>query len=217
MSSFHNVVQGTPAWFQLRAGVITASRFADAVSVFTRKSGDKGPGDPTAAADKYAYEVAFERISGQPYGEPVKAWTLERGHELEPKARMHYEVKTGNLASEAGIVLTEDRLFGYSTDGLIDEDGLIEIKCPVDTIKIMEMLTTHDVSEYMHQIQGGMWITGRAYCDFVQYVPALEPVGKALYYRRIKRDDNFIDDMVGKLLAFERRVSHFENLLRTAA
>lgn len=213
---FVNCLQGSEEWLQARCAAITASRISDAISVLTRKSGDKNPGDPTAASDKYAYEVAFERISQEPYGEPINAWTLRRGHELEPHARMAYEKRTGNLASESGVILTDDRKFGYSSDGLVDDDGLIEIKCPVDTVKIMEMLTTFDVSEYMHQMQLGMWITGRKYCDFIQYVPALEKVGKALFYKRVKRDDNFIDDMVARLMHFERRVSHVESMLRAA-
>lgn len=212
-----NCIQGSEEWLRARCAAITASRAADAISVLTRKSGDKNPGDPTAASDKYAYDLAFERISGVPYGEPIKAWTLERGHELEKMARMEYESRTGNLASESGVMLTDDRLFGYSTDGLVGDDGLIEIKCPVDSVKIMEMLTTCDVSEYMHQVQLGMFISGRQWCDFIQYVPALEPVGKDLFYLRVKRDDDFIDDMVAKLLQFEKRVTFFEQMLRQRA
>jgi exodeoxyribonuclease (lambda-induced) len=209
--------QGSQEWLNARCAAITASRAADAISVLSRKSGDKNPGDPTAASDKYAYDLAFERISGVPYGEPVKAWTLERGHELEKLARLEYEARTGNLASESGVMLTDDRLFGYSTDGLVGDDGLIEIKCPVDSVKIMDMLTTFDVSEYMHQMQLGMFISGRKWCDFIQYVPALEHVGKDLFYKRVMRDDDFIDDMVAKLLTFEKRVTAYEQMLRQQA
>ncbi|MEI7296652.1 lambda exonuclease family protein [Paraburkholderia tropica] len=208
-------VQGSDLWLQSRSGVITASRISDAISVLQRKSGSKNPGDPTSDSDKYAYEVAFERISGKPYGAPIKAWTLDRGHELEPIARMLYEERTGNLAMESGIVLSDDRKFGYSTDGFLNDDrGIIEIKCPVDTVKIMDMLTTGDTSEYDHQIQFGLFLTGRAYCDFIQYVPALESVGRDLYVKRIERDEEFIEDMVAKVLTFEKRVTAYESLLR---
>jgi exodeoxyribonuclease (lambda-induced) len=211
-------VQGSEQWLQARSGVITASRVADAISVLSRKSGLKSPGDPTEASDKYAYEVAFERISGVPYGAPIKAYTLERGHTLEPIARMLYEERTGNLAMESGIVLSDDRKFGYSTDGFLNDDrGIIEIKCPVDTVKIMDMLTTGDTSEYDHQIQFGLFLTGRAYCDFIQYVPALESVGRDLYVKRIERNEEFIEDMVAKVLTFEKRVSAYESLLRKQA
>lgn len=206
--------QGSDEWLAARAGAITASCFSDAIAKLSRTSGERKAGDPTTASDKYAFDIAIERISGKPYGEPIKAWTLERGHELEVLARMEYESRTGNLASESGVVLTDDRVFGYSTDGLIGEDGLIEIKCPVDSLKIATMLRTGDVSEYMHQMQGGMWLTGRKYCDFIMYVPDLKAVNKDLYVKRIARDDNFIDAMVSELMAFAKKVSDFEMILR---
>ncbi len=214
--------QGTPEWLQARAGVITASKFADAISVLTRASSDKKAGDPTGASDKYAGDVAIERISGKPYGEPVNAWTLKRGHELEAMARPAYELKTGNIAEEAGIVKTDDGEFGYSTDGLVNPtydgdqiiscEGLIEIKCPVDSVKIRAMLETGDVSEYMHQMQGGMWITGAKWCDFIQYVPDLEAVGNDLLVLRVMRDEKFIEEMSAGLMKFRQRVADFKFL-----
>lgn len=207
-------LQGTPEWLQARAGVITASCFADAISKVSRVSGKRRPGDWSATSDKYAADLAIERISGKPYGEPPKTWVLNRGHELERLARLAYEARTSLMATETGIVLTDDRLFGYSTDGLVGADGLIEIKAPVDSLKIVEILETDDLSEYMHQMQGGMWITGRRWCDFIMYVPDLELAGRDLYVRRVMRDDDFIDAMVLELAAFARRVSDREYLFR---
>jgi hypothetical protein len=211
---FIECVQGTPEWLAARAGCITASNFADAISVLSRTSGSKRPGDPTDASDKYAGTVAIERISQRPYGEPPKAWVLDRGHELELIARVRYESRTGLLAEEAGVCKTDDDWFGYSTDGLVDTDGLIEIKCPIDANKIAQMFKTGDVSEYMHQIQGGLWITGRQWCDFIMFVPDLESVGNDLYIKRIHRDDNFIDDMVVQLLKFRSTVQMRESMFR---
>jgi hypothetical protein len=205
--------QGTAEWLQARAGAITASRYADAISKLTRASGDKKAGDWSGVSDRYAADIAIERISETPYGEPPKTWLLERGHELEDRARIAYEVRTGFLVEETGVVLTDDRKFGYSTDGM-PEDGLIEIKCPIDSIKIATMWKTGDVSEYIHQMQGGMWITGRKWCDFIMYVPDLAAVGKDLYVKRIHRDEKFIDAMVEELLAFDERVQDFEALFR---
>lgn len=205
--------QGTPEWLQARSGAVTASRFADAVSKLTRASGDKKAGDWSGVSDRYAADIAIERISGIPYGEPPKTWLLDRGHELEDLARIAYEARTGFLVEETGVVLTDDRKFGYSTDGMPD-DGLIEIKCPIDSIKIATMWRTGDVSEYMHQMQGGMWITGRNWCDFIMYVPDLASVGKDLYVKRIHRDDKFIDEMAEQLLAFDARVQGFEAMFR---
>lgn len=210
---FIECLQGSQEWHQARAGVITASCFADAISRMTRNSGRRKPGDPTAASDRYAADLAIERISGKPHGEPPKAWVLDRGHEMERLARMAYEARTGAMANEAGLVLTDDRLFGYSTDGFVGDDGLIEIKAPIDSLKIVEVMEG-DLTEYQHQMQGGMWITGRKWCDFIMCVPDLENAGKDLFVKRVMRNDEFIDAMVIELAAFARRVSDREFLFK---
>lgn len=207
--------QGTPEWHAARAGLCTASCFADAISVTSRASGTRKAGDPTAAAERYAADLAIERITGKPFGVPPKSWILDRGHELERLARMAYEGTRTSLVTvtEAGICI-DGNGFGYSTDGLVDDDGLIEIKCPIASDKILAMWKTGDVSEYIHQMQGGMWITGRRWCDFIMYVPDLACIGKDLFVKRINRDDNFIDAMVPQLARFQAMVGEFEKVLR---
>lgn len=212
--NFIQCPQGTESWFAARCGKITASCFADAISVCQKKSAARDPGDPTAVAERYAADLAIERISGQQHGEPPKAWVLDRGHEMEAAARRIYEGRTGAFVTEAGICVTDDGVFGYSTDGLVDDDGLIEIKAPIDSTKILAMWQSGDVSEYIHQMQGGMWITGRQWCDFIMYVPDLANVGKDLFVKRIYRDDVFIADMAARLAKFNDMVGLFEGVLR---
>lgn len=236
--------QGTPEWYAARAGKITASKFGDAISVLSRVSGAKVKGDPTDASDRYAAEVAIELISGTSWGEPIKPWVLERGHRLEPLARQAYELRTGNMAEEAGVCHTDDGCFGYSTDGLVNPvieivrealaaggegepqdvrhvnteviiatEGLIEVKCPVDALKITNIWANGDVSEYWEQMQGGMWITGAKWCDFVMYVPELKRSGKDCFIQRVVRDDLFIENMEQQLLKFADRVRQNAALL----
>lgn len=204
---FINCEQGTEDWHKARCGVITASKFRDALEVTAK-------GKPTSKSVLYAAQVALERISGAPCDEMFNSWQMKRGTELEPKARMEYEAATGNLATESGVVLTDDRLFGYSTDGELSDSGIIEIKCLASAIGVLEMWRDHDLSEYMHQIQGGLWITGRKYCDFVMYAPQLESVGKQLFTKRVDRDESFIEKMELDLLVFEREVSKNEAIFR---
>lgn len=211
---FIEAPQGSPEWYQARVGKITASCFADAVSTTSRASGKRKAGDMSAAAERYAADLAIERISGEPHGEPVKAWVLERGHEMETRARMLYEARTGAFITEAGICVSDDGIFGYSTDGLASDDGLIEIKAPIDSIKIMDMWRTGDTSEYDHQIQGGLWLTGRKWLDFIMFVPDLAKAGKDLYVKRIYRDETFIDKMVQQLADFDRLVNEYTAILR---
>lgn len=253
---FISAQQGTPEWLAARAGVITASCFADAISTIggldekqalyvklmlagadakaaLAEAGYKATptadavrralaGEvierPSDTAIRYADDLAIERISGKPYGIPAKTWLLDRGHELEGAARWRYEAQAlGQHVTEAGLCITEDGLFGYSTDGLVGDDGLIEIKCPIDSTKIRTMWQAGDVSEYMHQMQGGMWITGRKWCDFIMYAPDLESCGADMYVKRIHRDDLFIDAMAERLARFDSMVENAVAMFRTVA
>lgn len=184
--------------------------------IITRALAGEETERPSDTALRYAADLSIERVSGKPFGIPPKAAILDRGHELERRARMTYEDKNAAFVTESGICVLNDAPFGYSSDGLVGDDGLIEVKCPIDGTKILTMWQIGDVSEYMHQMQGGMWITGRKWCDFIMYVPDLAPVGKDLFVKRIFRDDNFIDDMVRRLARFQTIVGEYVRVLRPA-
>ena len=204
---FIDCEQGSQEWHAARAGAITASKVREALETLKN-------GQPSAKSATYAAQVAVEIVSGTPVDEGFNSWQMRRGVELEPDARMSYEARTGLLASESGVVLTDDRRFGYSTDGLVGDNGLIEIKCLVSAEKLIAMWDTGDLSEYMHQMQTGMWITGRQWCDFVMYAPQLAPVGKDLFLRRVPRDERFIEKMEDGLMEFMRRVDENVVILR---
>lgn len=219
MTILINEPQGSDAWLKSRSGVITASRFAEARMKLTRATKNGKAGDPAGKAIEYAWQVALERIAGEPVSPAFETWQMRRGTELEPEARMTYEAWTGLLASEKGLILTDDRAFGYSSDGQVGDDGLIEIKCPANCQKIGDIWTNPEAAadEYIDQIQGGMWITGRKWCDFIMYCPWLEPVGKELFRKRIERDDDYIAELERDLFAFRRLVDHYEATLRAEA
>lgn len=254
MSRFIECQQGTELWHSSRSGLITASRFADAISTVggldakqqkyvdavrdgasekeaaqvagykaapaseTIKRALRGESTVEASdiAKRYAADLAIEIVSGQQWGIPAKAWVLERGHIMEAEARRIYEARTGAFVTEAGICV-DDAGYGYSSDGLIESDGLMEVKAPIDSVKIMEMWRTGDTSEYDHQMQGGLWITNRKWIDFLMYVPSLASVGKDLYLKRIYRNEEFIDNMVTRLAKFHQLVQHNVAVLRAPA
>lgn len=199
--------QGTPEWHAARVGVITASRFRDACSRLAK-------GGMGSVALKYADDVALERVTGVATDPGFVTWQMKQGQEREPMARMLYEKRTGAWVEQAGIALTDDGRFGYSTDGFVGNDGAIEIKSPSSASTILTTWRDHDFSEYMHQIQGGLWLTGRKWVDYVMYVPALAVVGKELYVRRIERDEKFIEAMEVQLLEFMKYVDKSEAALR---
>ena len=171
-------------------------------------------GKPSDTAKAYAFRLAIERISGEPLDEGFETWQMRRGHELEPDARREHEIHSGHVVQRAGFVLTEDRLFGASADGLIGQDGGSEYKCLVSPERLRSVLIDGDDSEFMDQVQGSMWITGRRWWDFCLYCPALALIGKQLSQRRVERDDAYIETLVADLAEFEKLVSENEALLR---
>lgn len=203
--------QGTEAWHAARCGIPTASKFRDALDTL------KKDGRPTQASINYAHELAIERIAQYPVREVFESWQMRRGTEEEPYGRLQYEVDHGVAVQQAGICLTDERLFGYSTDGLVENNGLIEIKSLVAPVKLVALWRDGDLSEWMHQIQGGLWITGREWCDFICWAPQLRSVGKELYVKRVFRDERFITEMEVGLLAFNARVNEIEAELRKEA
>lgn len=174
-------------------------------------------GEPSPASARLAAELAIERITRKPYGDTFETFAMRRGKEQEQFARMRYEERFGVLVDEEGVILTDDRLFGASVDGLVGHDGGIECKVPLDLNKVIHILRTGDISEYWHQIQGCMWITGRKWWDFIMGVPDLAVLnnGNELYVQRVMRDDNFIEEMELGLLKFAGRVQQLETFFRT--
>ena len=214
-----NHEQGSEDWLAARCGVITASRFSDARKKLSKASGDRKAGEPHGDAVRYAWLVAIETIAGQPLDDSFVTYAMRRGRDLEPQARAVYEKRTGAWVDEVSLVLTDDRRFGYSADGFRDDDGLIEVKCPLSAEKIGQVWASPETAhlEYIDQINGGLWITGRKYCDLIVYCPWLAPVGKDLFVKRIHRDEAAIEALESDLIGFMRLVDENLSILRAPA
>ena len=205
MKMLNSFEQGSPEWKQARAGKVTASRAKDARDRL--KSGA-----PSGKQIAYACQVALERVSGAPADMTFENWQMREGHVQEPIARAAYERRTGNLVDEVGAFATDDDLFLYSPDGLIDGDGLLEVKTLFSPERIMTIVGNGDVSDFVDQCMFGLWLTGRQWIDLVVWVPSLEH----LTIKRIDRDEDYIEAMETDLMAFSRLVTQYENTLRTA-
>lgn len=173
-------------------------------------------GDWSDVAKDYAFRLAIERISGEPLDEGYQTWAMARGHELEPAARAAHEFAADVTVEPCGLVLTDDRAFGASADGFIGEDGGAEYKCLVAPDRLRAVLLENDLSEFEDQMQGGMWITGRKFWHFALYCPALASIGKDLWWREWKRDDEYIERMEADLIEFKALVDRNEAALRAA-
>lgn len=203
--------QGSPEWHRARAGVITASMFVE-----VRKRLKSGPnkGDHTSAAHNYAFKLAMERISGEPMdmGE-FETYAMRRGHELEPEARLLHEERLGTMIQHAGFIVSDCGRFGASADGLINDDGGSEYKCLMAPDKIRPVLLDNDLSDYMDQIQGCMWISGREWWHYGLYCPFLKQVGLELTVIRVHADKEYIDALHADLIQFNALVDEYRRRL----
>lgn len=204
MMVHHDHEQGSEAWLAVRKGCITGSRFRDCRDKL------KG-GQPSKACIAYAMDTARERIGGCAPAKFQNA-AMRTGTEQEPLARMAYESRTGNLVEEVGFFTTEDGLFGLSPDGLIDDDGVLEIKTMVSSDTLFTAVADGDLSAYMDQCLGYLWLLGRQWVDLVLWVPDLNYMA----IHRITRDEAAIEALEADLMAFARLVTQYENTLRAA-
>jgi len=206
--------QGSDQWHKERAGCITASMFADARAKL--KSGPN-KGEPTKAAQDYAFRLAVERISGEPLDGGFETWQMRRGHELEPDARMAHEIRTGLIVQQVGIVKTDDGVFGASADGFIGDDGVSEYKCFLAPEKLRAFHIDRDADSIKDQVQGVLWITGRKWAHIGMYCPALKSVGRELWLGEYERDDEYIEELEADLWKFKLLVDEYEARLRDKA
>jgi len=155
------VEQGSVEWYAQRLGKVTASKISDLMA--KTKSG------PSASRKNYMMQLLCERLTGRKEESYTNA-AMQRGTELEPQARSFYEVDKGVMVAETGFVQHPHiEMAGASPDGLVNDDGLVEIKCP-NTATHVEFLRTGRIdSGYELQMLWQMICTGRKWCDFVSY------------------------------------------------
>lgn len=196
----------------MKAAGYKATPRADAVK---RAIAGEKVGEFSDAAKDYAFRLAVERISGEPLDEGgFNTFAMRRGNELEPEARDAHSFERGVAVFPAGFVVTEDHKFGASADGLIGDDGGAEYKCLIDPSRIRDIVLNGNIAEFMDQVQGGMWITGRKWWHFCLYCPALAPAGKALTIFEVERNDSYIEALESDLVEFDRLVCEYEIALR---
>jgi len=192
----YNHEQRSPEWYKSRAGCITGSMFSSA-RYKTKK------GDWSSEARKYAFQLAMERLGGKAMESDLETWAMRRGKELEPMARKRHGEVIGQEIKPCGFFTSDDGRFGTSPDGLIGDDGVAEYKCLVSPDSIYKVVVEDDLSEYIDQIQGHLWITDRKWCDFVVYLPQLAEVGRDIYKKRIVKDSAYVDLMSKELEFFD--------------
>ena len=183
MKIIRDIEQGSEEWLKLKLGVATASNFDKIITATSKES---------ATLSKYALELATQCLLTEPET-TYKNEAMQRGNDLEPIARQTYAERTLQFVEKITMFKSDCGDFGYSPDGLIGEDGLLEIKCPLATTHVKYLLDNKMPTDYWQQVQGGLWVSGRKWCDFVSFHPNFKE--KQLFIIRVERDENYIEEL----------------------
>ena len=175
---FLNVEQNTPEWFDLRAGKLTSSKLGTIMANYPNAFG--------APAKKYAVNLALEKINKTPISSEYNNSHMERGHEQEPLARELYEDEHFCTVDNGGFFYTNE--IGCSPDGLVGNDGVIEIKSVVPSVHFMNVKRGGFDPAYKWQVIGNLLFTGRQWIDFISFSLPY-PRDKQLYTYRVHLND----------------------------
>jgi putative phage-type endonuclease len=187
------IIQGSPEWKALRCGKVTASRVADVVA--KTKTGY------SASRANYLAQLIAERLTKTP-AETYTNAAMQHGTETEPEARDAYCFYHGVTVEQVAFVPhPKIDQAGASPDGLVGDDGLVEIKCPNTATHLETLLGQAVPAKYIDQMQFQMACTGRKWCDFVSYDPRM-PEHMRLFVRRVERDDKRIDFLETEIAGF---------------
>jgi len=190
-----DVQQGSEEWKTLRLGKITASR----VSQVMGKS-----------RQNFLAIIAAERISKQ--AESFTNAAMQWGIDTEPFAREAYEARNGVKVVQVGFCLHPTiKDAGASPDGLVGDDGLIEIKCPNTSTHVGTLIDQKAPTKYIPQIQFQLACTGRQWCDFVSFDPRIE---QSFFQIRVERDNEYIEKIEKEVSEFLEEVEKLVNQIQ---
>lgn len=202
------VEQGSPEWFAQRLGRITASNFG-ALMTLPRSKKDREAGLISETARTYLVKKVSEVLTGM--SKEFTTQSMEWGSETEDEARKIYELENMVEVKQIGFAILESNpIVGGSPDGLVGDDGIIEIKCPDSNTFTGYLLGDSIVKGYMAQIQGNLWILDRLWCDFIVYDPRVIREDLRIHIMRVNRDDEYISKIAQ---AVDRALIHYGAML----
>lgn len=185
--------QGSPEWIAARVGSLGASRVAEALAKTKTGWG--------ASRANLLAELVAERLTGAAAAGFTNA-AMQWGNDKEPEARSAYEFMADVDVALVGIVRHPSIAGTHaSPDGLVGDDGLVEIKCPNTATHIETLLSQKVPAKYVTQMLWQMACTGRRWCDFVSYDPRM-PEAMRLFVRRVERDDAAVAQLEADVTAF---------------
>lgn len=189
MQIIREIEQGSADWLALRLGIVTCSEL-DCLLV-----NGKGPEGFGSGAMSYMDQLIGERITGEAAELPFSTRATERGKEFELLARDLYQIREDVAVEEVAIILNHG--IGYSPDGLIGDMGLTEIKSKLPKFQASVILAGEVPKEHVAQCQGGLYVSGREWIDFVSYWK-----GMPLFVKRMHRDEAYIAKLAERVNTF---------------
>lgn len=189
--------QRTDEWFQARCGKVTASRMAD-LNARTKV----GWG---ASRKTYLGQIVAERLTGVPAASFSNA-AMQWGIDNEQDAIDAYSFITGRAVESIGFVDHPSiRMSGASPDGLVGDDGLIEVKCPNTATHIDQIRSGKPPLKYRLQMLWQLACTQRAWCDYVCFDPRM-PIEMQLFVYRLEANRVEIEDIEASVIEFQDEV-----------
>lgn len=197
--------QRSEQWFEIRRGKLTASRIADATAKTKTGWG--------ASRKNLMAELVAERLTGASANGYTNA-AMQWGIDVEPDARAAYEFMRDADVVEVGFIDHPNiPMSGASPDGLVGDDGMVEIKCPQTATHIDTLLGAPIADKYVKQMQWQMACAGRQWVDFVSYDPRM-PEELRLHTERVGRDDKIIAELESQAREFLEELAQMESRLR---
>jgi len=191
-----DIDQNEDDWLDLRAGKVTGSAISKVMANY-----GKAFGEP---AKKYAVDIAIERITGNRIESGYTNEHMERGHEQEPIARQLYESEYFCKVTKGGFFDNDDT--GCSPDGLIGDDGIIEIKSVIPSVQYKTIKRGIPDPAYKWQLVWNLKESGRDWIEYVSYCQQF-PENKKLFVHRLHKND-----LVEEFKQIKSRLSEFESL-----
>jgi putative phage-type endonuclease len=195
--------QRSEEWFQARLGKVTASRVADVLAKI--KSGE------SASRRNYKIQLVSERLTGERQESYINQ-AMQDGIDREVFARDRYIQQFGEV-EEVGFVKHPTLEAGASPDGMVGDDGIIEIKCPMGSTHTETLMTQDVPSRYIPQIQFQLLVTGRKWCDFVSYNPMF-PEHLQVFVKRVEADPMYQKELELEVKQFLSEVDNVINKLK---
>jgi len=207
----NNKVEVRNDWHQKRLGKLTSSRYEHMMQ--------KGKGSRFGTmAMNYIYEKVAELLTNAPH--VVTSQAMEWGTNMEAEAILKYQEEKGLIVTQSDFVPFGE-FAGGSPDGLVDEtgiveeDGIIEVKCPFNPANHAETIITDAVPDkHMMQIQGNLMATGRKWCDFISYDPRVQNEALRLFVKRVYRDEEIINELKERIVEVSEKIKELYEKLK---